>query len=305
MAASKTRGQIIQPTETITLTVTFTSNGIPTDLATFPQISIIQPSGQVLFSFTGSGVYKTGTGMYGFDLTTGVNSAHGVWTDLWRGTKADGYDGYLTDLQERNFIVDYTELPGGPLSDGYFHLGDQVGFTYSQAEIFNINKLLKGLKARLNSAGLRKGTDQFGNPIYQQCDIYSIDTLVAFLAAALTEFNAIPHTTHFTFGDDDFIDTYYAVLIQGAVIWALASKALISRGMEFSLTDNGVSFSPPSISELLNTQYTTELANFTEKLKFIKNSMKPASLGVGGLTISTSRNPAVARLRHLRARQIF
>lgn len=300
--ANKTRGSVIQPTETITLTATFYDNGAPTDLSTFPQISIIQPSGQVLFSFTGAGVYRSGAGIYGFDLTTGINSPYGVWTDLWKGTKVDGYE---IDLQEKNFIVDYTELPGGPMSDGYNHLGDQVGYTYSQAEIFNINKLLKGLKARLNSSGIKKGVDQFGNPIYSQCDIYSIDTLVAFLAIALSSINQVPHFTSFTFADDWFVDTFFALIIQGALIWALASKALISRGAEYSITDSGVSFQPPTISELLNTQYSTELANFTDITKMVKASMKPSPLGVGGLTITTSHNPAIARLRHLKSRRLL
>lgn len=299
---TRTRGQVAQPADTIALRATFYQNGVPADLASFPQISIIQPSGQVYFSYTGSGVYRVSAGVYGYDLVTGVNAPYGVWTDLWRGTRsADGY----TDLKEYNFVVDYTQLPGGPYADGYLHLGDDVGFDYSQNEINNINKLLKQLRNRLRSARLHKGVDSNGNPTYSQCDIFTTATLVGFLAQALSEINSIPHFTFFTFNDDWFIDTFFSVLIQGASVWALASVALSERGREFTITDNGINLNIPSMSELLNTQYSTELSNFTEKVKYIKASMKPVGLGLGSLTITTSRNPAIARLRHLRERRII
>ena len=86
---------------------------------------------------------------------------------------------------------------------------------------------------------------------------------------------------------------------------ALSSQALIERGREYNLTDNGVSLTPPTISELLNTQWSTELTNHLERTKMIKNSMKPSPLGAGTLTGSVARAPQFARLRWLRARQIY
>lgn len=54
------------------------------------------------------------------------------------------------------------------------------------------------------------------------------------------------------------------------MLYALASQALLERGREFQTTDNGVTFNPPSISELLNTQYSVLLQHHWEKLKTIK-----------------------------------
>lgn len=298
----RNRSEIVQSSDTVQLHVTFRSlaTGLPADLTAFPQVRIIQPSGNVVLGPTFAGVYRLSTGVYGYDLSIGMNPSIGVWTDLWQGTGADGY--ILT--QELKFVVQNTNLPGVN-TDGYLHIGDDPGFNYSQLAIQNINKLMKTLRARLNSSGKAKSVDQFGNPIYVDCDIYSAETLATFIANSLTMLNQIPHFTFFCFEDTEIIDQFHEVLVQGAVIYALASKALIERGREFSITDNGVNFTPPSVSELLTTQYTTELNLHKENVRFIKNSMKPAPCSLGTLTISTSRSPAISRLRHLRARQIF
>jgi hypothetical protein len=59
------------------------------------------------------------------------------------------------------------------------------------------------------------------------------------------------------------------------------------------------------VSELLNSQWGTEISNHTEKVKLIKASMKPKPIGLGTLSGSISRSPQLARLRWLRARQII
>lgn len=300
MATYKYRGEIINQTEGIYLRAQFYDlTGVPADLDAFPQVSIIQPSGNVVIGPTTSGVYRVGTGLYGFDYLTGINTNIGVWVDFWQGT----IDGYVL-TKELNFIIQNTQLPYTN-SDGYESLGDDPGFDFSQTAIRNLNKLLKTLKARLNSAGKSRGTDQFGNVSYSDCDIYSVDTLIAFLCNSLTDFNQIPHFTFFTMDDTDIIDTFHEAIVQGALIYAIASKALIERGREFQISDNGVQFTPPTVSDLLNTQYSTELTNHFEKLKIIKGNMKPSPLGLGTLTVSTARSPAISRLRHRRFGQFF
>ncbi|HVI40450.1 MAG TPA: hypothetical protein VM577_07305 [Anaerovoracaceae bacterium] len=300
MTVFRSRGEIVAQTETVQLRTVFRDfNGIPTDLPAFPKVTIIQPSGNVVLGPTSAGVYRLMTGVYGFDYAIGINASIGVWTDFWTGD----FDGY-TLTSETNFVVQNTQLPAIN-SDGYIHLGDDPGFNYSQVAIQNINKLLKTLKARLNSSGKAKSIDAFGNDIFIDCDIYSVDVLVTFIANSLTLFNEIPHFTFFTFDDTDIIDQFHDVLVQGSALMALSSKALIERGREFQISDNGVQFTPPTVSELLTTQWQAELTNHTEKVKMIKFNMKPAPMGLGTLTISTSRSPAIARLRHLRERQLF
>lgn len=300
MVILKTRGQIVMPTETVQIQAQFRGfDGYAKDLSVFPDVSIIEPSGNVILGPTKMGVFRLATGLYGFDYAVGINASIGVYTDVWQGI----IDGYVT-TGTFNFVVHNTQMPMVN-SDGYAHLGDDPGFNFSQTAIKNINKLLKALKARLNSAGKAKTKDQFGNDIFIDCDIYSLDTLVTFLCNALTDFNQIPHFTFFTFDDTPIIEQFFEAILQGAVIYALASKALIERGREFSVSDNGISFVPPTVSELLNTQWNTELTNHFDKLKLIKASMKPAPSSLGVFSTSTGANSAVRRLRFLRQKQWF
>jgi len=296
----KTRNEVADYGDTIQLRVQFKdSNNNFVDLDSFPTLTIVQPSGNVFLGPTSQGVFRVSTGLYGYDLNIMLNASEGVWNDLWSGV----LDGYSTS-GELQFIVLSTQVPKVKV-DGYHALGDDPGFCYSQTAIRNINVLLKTLRARLDSRGKATVKDEFGNDILIDCDIYSVEQLTSFLANSISLFNEIPHFTFYTFEDTDFIKIFHDVIVQGATLMALASKSLLERGREFQFNDNGISFTPPTVSDLMSTQWSTELNNHWEKVKLIKASMKPSALGLGTLTISTSRHPAVRRLRHLRARQIF
>lgn len=298
--AIKTRSQIIMSTDTVQLKALFKdSNGVPTDSDAFPTISIHQPSGNVALAPTSQGVVRLDVGLYAFDYEVGLNPALGVYTDSWEGTISG-----IPVANEGQFVVHNTQMPFVN-TDGYKALGDDPGFCYSQTAICNVNSLIKSLKARLDSHGKSKHTDEFGNPFYVDCNIFSVEQLTSFLAISLSMFNQIPHFTYFTFEDTEIIGQFHEVLVQGAALYALSSKALLERGREFSLSDNGIQFTPPTVSDLMMTEWNAELTQHLDKVKHIKANMKPAPLGLGTLTISTSRHPAIARLRHLRARQLI
>ena len=291
------RGEIAKPTETIQLTAKFYKNGVLTDLDSFPQISIIQPNGMAIIANSSLGVFRLGVGIYGFDYEIPFTTSLGTWTDRWAGQMAG-----QTIIQEFNFTVFTTQVPAVN-TDGYVALGDDPGFSYSQAAIQNINLIMKAVKARLSSSGLAKTTDSFGNVTYQSCDIFSVDQLVIFIAGALSAFNEIPTFTAFTFESTEIITIFFEVIVQHAVIYALSSKALIERGREFTITDNGVAFNPPTVSELLSSQFSAELGNWFEKVKLIKMNMKPLPLGIS--LGSAMGSPRLRILRTMRARQIF
>jgi len=298
--AIKARGELIDVTDQVNLTVQFKdSSGAPIDTDSFPQISIIQPSGLVALAPTSTGVARVGVGKYSFIYTIPINGPYGVFNDVWVGY----VNGFRIETTF-SFVVTHTQVPAIN-TDGYAHLGDDPGFDYSQAAIKNINKLLKSLKARLNSAGKAKATDVYGNVIYVDCDIFSVDMLVTFLATSLWDFNQVPFFTFFQFDDDNFVEQFGEIIVEGATLYALASKALIERGREFQITDNGLNFNPPTVSELMNTQYSTLLTHYWEKLKFIKASLRPAPRGLGVFSMNSAINPAFARLRHLRARRLI
>jgi len=298
--AIKARGELIDVTDQVNLTVQFRNTaGNPVDTDSFPTISIVQPSGLVAMAPTSAGVARIGVGKYSFIYTVPINGPYGVYNDVWVG-----YVGGFRVQTQFDFVVLHTQVPAIN-TDGYAHLGDDPGFQYSQAAIKNINKLLKSLKARLNSSGKAKATDKYGNVVYVDCDIFSIDMLVTFLATALWDFNQVPFFTFFQFDDDNFIEQFGEILVEGATLYALASKALIERGREFTITDNGLNFNPPTVSDLMNTQYSTLLSHYWEKLKMIKASLRPAPRGLGVFSMNSGMNPAFARMRHLRARRVY
>jgi hypothetical protein len=296
----KARGELIDVTDQVNLTIQYKDPfGNPVNTDTYPQISIIQPSGLVALAPTSTGVAQTAPGMYSFILTIPINGPYGTWRDDWVA-----YVNGFRFEQMFEFTVLHTQVPSIN-SDGYVHLGDDPGFNYSQHATKNINKLVKSLKARLNSSGKAKSADSYGNTIYVDCDIFSYDMLTTFIATALWDFNQVPYFTFFDFDDTSFVEQFGEVLVEGATLYSLASKALIERGREFQITDNGLNFNPPTVSELMMTQYSALLAHYWEKLKYIKNSLRPSPRGLGVFSMNSGLNPAFARLRHLRARRLI
>lgn len=137
----------------------------------------------------------------------------------------------------------------------------------------NSQSLIALLEHRLSSKGKQKVTDTHGNTVYVDTSIYGAEVLESFIHLSISEFNQIPHFTNFTLNDSRFVDCFSEVIVEGAVLHALASKALLERGREFAVTDNGITFEPPSMADMLNTQYSTLLVHHLEKLKIIKNSI--------------------------------
>jgi hypothetical protein len=137
----------------------------------------------------------------------------------------------------------------------------------------NSDWLIGLLKQRLQSSGKAKSVDKLGNITYIDADIFDKDVLEAFIDLAVSEFNQTPYFTFFTLEDSSFVDVFADILVEGATLYALSSKALIERGREFSIDDNGLSFAPPSMAEMLNTQFSTMLSHHYMKLKHIKDSI--------------------------------
>lgn len=295
------RGELISVRDTVKLTVSFKdSDGYLTDPVSTPTITIVQPNGMILLGPTSTGVIRDSIGAYSFNLLIPPMGPLGVFQDVWVGI----VDGFRVE-SAFPFIVVGTNVPSVN-SDEMVHLGDDYPFNYSQVAIKNINKLIKMMRARLNSSGKVKIKDTFGNDEWVTCDIFSTETLVTLLAMALSYFNSIPFFTYFSFDDEGFIAQFGEILVEGAVLYALASQALIERGREYQISDNGINFTPPTVSELLNSQYSGGLATYFEQVKLIKNSMRPAPLGLGVFSITAGgSNPALRRARHLRSRRVI
>jgi hypothetical protein len=294
------RSEIVQPGDIVALRARFTGpDGEALDLDLFPTVTVIQPSGGVAVGPTSAGVSRIGIGEYQFNYSVGLYPPIGTWRDVWRGT-ISGFE----VIGEFNFTTFNSQLPAIN-TDGYKKLGDDPGFNFTQNAICNINNLLKSLRARLKSQGKARRTDEYGNVIYKDCDIYTVDELVSFLCRSLSMFNEVPHFTFFTWEDTPIMEQFHDVLVQGGLYLALGAQALIERGREFQINDNGTGFTPPTISELLNTQYQKEMDAWWDKCKVIKASCKPSPVGMGTLSFVNGASPQIRRLRFLRQRQVI
>lgn len=299
----RSRSEIVHPTETVQLKAQFKDNsGTLVDLDTFPSVSIIAPDGMMVLSPTTAGVQRISTGFYQLDFLVNLGSFIGVYNDVWQGTV-----GGIPIEEEFSFIVSNEQYQRNQ-TDGYCSLGDDVGYNFSQVAIYNINGLLKVLKSRLRSNGRvpRPDPNNSNNIVYVDCSIFSTSLLVDLLVMSLSNFNLVPHFTSFTWeSDPSFFLIFGELVIEGAYIYALAGQALLEAGRNYSISDAGLVFTPPTVGDMLNSQYGTTLTAYNEKLKYTKSSMKPSSISLGSYSVTTGTNPAIRRLRFLRERQII
>mgnify|MGYP001575989356 CR=1 FL=1 len=264
-----------------------------------PEVQITDSNGNVQQAFTNLGVsLLKDTGLYQLTYTIPEDGPDGYYIDTWKANI--GTEQVISAFQ---FLV----ISAGGVEESVsptYEPGDASPFNFTKEETLGINKLLRIVKIRVKNDGVRKVPDGAGGYTEEACTVFSNDELICFLVNSLSEFNSYPHFTNYNF-DDERIQTIFSdLIIQGAVILALAAQALIEKGREFVITDNGISFQPPAVADLLNNQYSAQLADYKEKLKVIKNNLKPSPLGLGGFRV-TAVSPNYLRLRHLRERAII
>jgi len=143
------------------------------------------------------------------------------------------------------------------------------------------------------------------------CYAFSAAELSAFLDASLSRFNGVPHFTAFNWKNIDLVRFRY-IIVEGAVLLALGSQTLIEAGREFTVNDNGISFTPAQVSSALSNQFSARYTQYVNDLDFIKIHFKPNPVGVFsyqsllvGSGDAVGGNPAVSKLRHLRGRRVF
>ena len=196
---------------------------------------------------------------------------------------------------------------------GQVTLGDDVTFDFSQEELATINILLRFLNSRLSSTGVKPVRDEFGafvtdgygEILTETCNVFDNEILVSFLCMALSEFNMIPFFTAYTFADEIIKTLFSSAIVEGAMIFALAAQSLIEKGRDFTISDGGINYQPPQLGDFLQSNYNNWLTSYRERLKFMKNSIRPGPRGYGTYTNLTSGAPAFTRLRHLRARRVI
>lgn len=273
--------------------------GNPTNADSTPQVAIYDSEGTRRQASTDTGVTLVDDpGLYKLSYEIPLSAPDGYWRDTWTAkigneTVSNSFEFRVTSSGEISRDAEPT-----------FEPGDDVPWDFTKEEAYGVNVLLKLVKCRVKNDGVRKVPDGAGGYTEVPCAIFTDAELICFLVNSLSSFNQIPHFTTYKFNDSVIYDLFSDVIVQGAVLLALAAQSLIERGREFSINDNGVTYQPPAVSEILNTQYSTQLTDYKEKVKYIKTSIKPTQLGLGTARLF-AMNPYFLRLRHLRARRIY
>ena len=278
-------------------------DGQKADPDSSPRVVIRDTEGQLIADLTTPNVVRDDVGLYSYTYRVPSSAPLGLWSDSWSAIVG----GYSLTNTFQFLVAESATEPGN------IRLGDDVEFDFSDQEIIGINILLKFLKARLRNDGKKPIRDQFGAIVYdaygqiqtEACNVFSDDILVCFLCQALSEFNMVPFFTSYTFADELIYKLFAAALVEGAYVFAVASQALVEKGRDFTISDGGLSYQPPQLGDFLNTHYGTWLTSYRERLKFIKNSIRPGPRLFGTYSNMSSGSPAFQRLRHQRSRRII
>lgn len=275
------------------------------DPSTTPSVSIVSPTNTIIFNANGStGVSRQDVGLFYFDYTVPVNAVLGSWQDIWSVQVGNAPFNTVLNFNVTQLVAPVTATAG-----------QEIDPELSQTGVKNVTLLMKLLRTRLGSDGVRRKRDRYGQYlldakgqyILEPCDVFTTDELYTFLKASLAEFNSMPHFTGFTFNDPSFVNTFQHELTEGAFILAMALQGLREKGREFQMTDDGLSYQPPQIADYIKSYLTDFMNSYRERLKFIKCQFKPNPTGFGTVysLAGGGVSPAFIRLRHLRARQII
>lgn len=303
------REAAVQGQEVILQVQFFNASGEEVDADEMPEVRIRDFDGSVIVDFTSDNVRKLGNGVYQYPFRVPDDADIGPWMDDWSAVidEAPLDTTLIFNVVEPDLSLTATEGPGR------IKLGDDVVFDFSDEELLGINILLKLLKSRLRSNGEKPIRDEFGafitdgygNILTEECNVYDDEILVAFLCQALSEFNMVPFFTAYSFSDQIIQTLFSAIIVEGAYVFALASQAIVEKGRDFTISDGGVNYQPPQLGDFLQSHYGTWLTSYRERLKFIKNSIRPGPVAFGTYTNLTGSAPAFRRLRHLRSRRII
>jgi len=273
-----------------------------------PSIQITDLDGNVVLEATNKNIDYLGDGLYQYTFRVPPSGDAGTWVDHWTAEidKAQLVTSFGFNVITPSSGISATTGPGK------ISISDEVSFDFCQEEIYGINILLKFLKMRLLSVGKKPVRDingafvldADGSPVTEDCSVFDDNVLICFLMQALSEFNSTPFFTAYTFSDQIIQNLFSQIIVEGAYVFALASQSILEKGRDFTITDGGVSYQPPQLGDFLQSQYGTWLSSYRERLKFIKNSIRPGPRSYGTYSNLTSAAPAVTRLRHLRSRRI-
>lgn len=299
---SNTRAKAIRGEAVILSIQYYGTDGLATNTDSTPEITLKDLQGTTVLGPTSLGVSRSDTGLYIYSYTVPTLADKGNWSDSWNAS--------IGGISVQN-VFQFLVVDEASSTAGTIRLGDDVAFDFNDAEILGINTLLKFLKARLRNNGKKPVRDQFGaiqydsygDIITEECNVFSDDLLICFLCQALSEFNMVPFFTSFQFNDPVIYKLFAAAIVEGAYVFALASQALLEKGRDINLSEGGINYQPPALGDFIQSHYSSWLTSYRERLKFMKNSIRPGPISFSNWNMGASTS--AMRLRHLRQKRIL
>lgn len=124
------------------------------------------------------------------------------------------------------------------------------------------------VRARLADDGYKKEKDGYGSEVYVGVNVYTEEQISNYLEGSLRRFNLLFDRSFEL--DDDETHQFTDLIVQGAVITGLASKALIESGRCFSYIDNGIEFKgSPEVTHTMMRQWEIENNDYWRKVEFL------------------------------------
>lgn len=131
-----------------------------------------------------------------------------------------------------------------------------------------MNEILKLLKAKINQPVFCKSQDVNGNEIIIEDNLISETDLEKFLLLSLSEFNQMVGT-RFSYADD--LSSFSDILVEGAMLHFLQRQAVLERAKEIMVSDDGIAFTPPDVSSVLQDQWKILLNHHFLKLSEMRS----------------------------------
>lgn len=134
------------------------------------------------------------------------------------------------------------------------------------------------------------------------CEIFEDGQLLSYVDLSLQSVNSHPTWTFYTL--DSVPRDWYNCICLGAYVYALNAQGLVERARNFNISDQGVNYTPPDLPGHYQSLAQNMDAKFLAEKERIKANVRPAPIGLGSSRV-LSPNPAILRMRHLRAHRFF
>lgn len=190
----------------------------------------------------------------------------------------------LTLVNDHLQIVEDITLEGTPSGQQYDPVITSKGQYFKRTALRMLRVMLKDFK-------LAPNIQAFGD-----------EELNVFLEVSISDFNAQPMFTAFDWNNME--NRWLGLICRGAFVMALYAQGLLEQGREFTITDNGISFTPPGLGAYMQSTAGAIATQYQKEKEDIKGNMKPAPHYLGTFR-TLSVLPSFIRLRHLRERTII